>query len=401
MEILDEIDRMIDDISFEDRLCAAGITAGDALTAARFSVREYKALLGRLNIPAEPQHLMWREYLRAVESGMTDDSQLLLSYLLAGGNVLSENSEPEELISAWLDISERQKKIQAELVLRREKRAEFTAISEQLSALRQPSVDAEDFPNPVFNLLCSEGYADGADIDTLKYNLDLINALIKAVPALKPLSPLVYFQVYMHNRKKLLVKQDFVPTLKNLFNREEYSISADNGKNFDRYAEYCVMYLDLKKCFPEADEPLCDAGFLACSNLAEWCYENAELPDSFPLTDYAFVSECHTILFKDGMEEVPFWAQEGVSFEEIVLLKEKYSALDKLAEKAAQNVDFSQLDRFLKDGSAFCSELLEENGMLEKLRPNQLSAARALLMFAVQTRFEEELVVDLAHIINI
>lgn len=401
MEILDEIDRMIDDISLEDRLCAAEITAGDALAAARLCAREFKALLEKLNIPAEPQHLMWREFLRACEDGMTDDSRLLLSYLLAGGNVLSENSEPEELITAWLDISERQKKIHAELVLRREKRAEFTAISEQLSALRQPSVDAEDFPNPVFNLLCSEGYADGADIDTLKYNLDLINALIKAVPALKPLSPLVYFQVYVRNRKKLLVKQDFVPTLKNLFNREEYSITSDNGKNFDRYAEYCMLYLDLKKCFPEADEPLCDAGFLACSNLAEWCYENAELPDGFPLTDYTFVSECHTILFKDGMEEVPFWAQEGVSFEEIVLLKEKYSALDKLAEKAAQNVDFSQLDRFLKDGSAFCSELLEESGMLEKLRPNQLSAARALLMFAVQMRIEEELVMNLAHIINI
>ena len=101
------------------------------------------------------------------------------------------------------------------------------------------------------------------------------------------------------------------------------------------------------------------------------------------------------------MEEVPFWAQEGVSFEEIVLMKDKYSALNKLAEKAAQNVDFVQLDRFLKDGSAFCSELLQESGMLEKLRPNQLSAARALLMFAVQTRLEEELVMNLAHIINI
>lgn len=401
MEILDEIDRMIDDISLEDRLCAAEITAGDALAAARLCVREYKALLEKLNIPAEPQHLMWREFLRACDDGMTDDSQLLLSYLLAGGNVLSENSKPEELISAWLDISERQKKIHAELVLRREKRAEFTAISEQLSALRQPSVDAEDFPNPVFNLLCSEGYADGAYIDTLKNNLDLINSLIKAVPVLKPLSPLVYFQVYIRNRKKLLVKQDFIPTLKNLFNREEYSISADNGKNFDRYAEYSVLYLDLKKCFPEADEPLCDTGFLACSNLADWCYENAELPDGFPLTDYAFVSEYHTMLFKDGMEEVPFWAQECVSFEEIVLMKDKYSALNKLAEKAAQNVDFAQLDRFLKDGSAFCSELLQESGMLEKLRPNQLSAARALLMFAVQMRIEEELVMNLAHIINI
>lgn len=399
MEILDEIDRMIDDISLEDRLCAAGISAGDALAAARLSVREYKALLEKLNIPAEPQHLMWREFLRAVESGMTDDSRLLLSYLLAGGNVLSEGLNPEEMISAWLDISERQKKIHAALVLRREKRAEFTAISEQLSALRQPSVDAEDFPNPVFNLLCSEGYADGADIDTLKYNLDLINSLINAVPVMKPLSPLVYFQVYVHNRKKLLVKQDFVPTLKNLFNREEYSITSDNGKNFDRYAEYCMLYLDLKKCFPEADESLCDAGYLACSNLAEWCYENAELPDGFPLTDYAFVSECHTMLFKDGMEEVPFWAQEGVSFEEIVSLKEKYSALDRLAEKAAQHVDFAQLDRFLKDGSAFCSELLEESGMLEKLRPNQLSAARALLMFAVQTRLEEKLVLQLARVI--
>ena len=98
---------------------------------------------------------------------------------------------------------------------------------------------------------------------------------------------------------------------------------------------------------------------------------------------------------------MPFWAQEGVSFEEIVLMKDKYSALNKLAEKAAQNVDFVQLDRFLKDGSAFCSELLQESGMLEKLRPNQLSAARALLMFAVQTRLEEELVMNLAHIINI
>lgn len=332
---------------------------------------------------------------------MTDKSRILLSYLLAGGNILSELSEPEELVAAWLDISERQKIIHAELIRRSQKRTEFAVISEQLSTLRQPVVDAEDFPNPVFNLLCSEGYADGADIDTLKYNLDLINSLINAVPELKPLSPLVYFQVYVRNRKKLLYKQDFVPTLKNLFNREEYSIDADNGKNFDRYAEYCVLYLDLKKCFPEADELLCDTGFLACSNLADWCYENTELPEGFPLTDYAFVSECHTMLFAQGMGDVPFWAQEGVSYDDIVSLKERYTALDRLAEKSAQRIDFTQLDRFLTDGNAFCSELMEQSGMLEKLRPNQLSAARALLMFAVQARLEEELVLQLSRVISL
>ena len=401
MDLYDEIDGLIDDISLEDRLCAVEMTAEDALAAARLCVREYKALAERLNIPAVPQHLMWREFLLVCENGMTDDSRLLLSYLLAGGSVLTEISEPEELVAAWLDISERQKIIHAELIRRRQKRTEFAEIAEQLSTLRQPVVDAEDFPTPVFNLLCSEGYADGADIDTLKYNLDLINALINAVPELKPLSPLVYFQVYVRNRKKLLEKQDFVPTLKNLFNREEYSITADNGKNFDRYAEYCVLYLDLKKCFPEADEPLCDAGFLACSNLAEWCYDNAEVPDDFPLTDYAFVSECHTMLFGEGMNDVPFWTQEGVSFDDIVSLKERYTALDRLAEKAAQCVDFAQLDRFLMDGNAFCSELMEQSGMLEKLRPNQLSAARALLMFAVQARFEEELVLQLARVISL
>lgn len=401
MDLYDEINGLIDDISLEDRLCAVEMTAEDALAAARLCVREYKALAEKLNIPTMPHHLMWREYLRVCESGMTDDSRLLLSYLLAGGNILAEISEPDELVAAWLDISERQKNIHTELVRRRQKRTEFSLIAEQLSTLRQPVVDAEDFPNPVLNLLCSEGYADVADIDTLKYNLDLINALINAVPELKPLSPLVYFQVYVRNRKKLLEKQDFVPTLKNLFNREEYSITADNGKNFDRYAEYCVLYLDLKKCFPEADEPLCDAGFLGCSNLAEWCYDNAEVPDDFPLTDYAFVSECHTMLFGEGMNDVPFWAQEGVSYNDIVSLKERYTALDRIAEKATQSVDFAQLDRFLADGNAFCSELLEQSGMLEKLRPNQLSAARALLMFAVQTQFEEELVVSLAHIINI
>ena len=401
MEILDELDRMIDDISLEDRLCAAEMTAEDALAAARLCVREYKALSERLSIPTAPQHLMWREFLRACEGGMTDDSRLLLSYLLAGGSVLAELSEPEELVAAWFDISERQKNIHAELIRRRQKRTEFAVIAEQLSTMRQPVVDGEDSPNPVFNLLCSEGYAEGADIDTLKYNLDLINALTNAVPALKPLSPLVYFQVYVRSRKKLVEKQDFVPTLKNLFNREEYSISADNGKNFDRYAEYCVLYLDLKSCFPESDEPLCDAGFLDCSNLADWCYENAELPEGFPLTDYAFVSECHTMLFAEGMGEVPFWSQEGVSYEDIVSLKERYTAPDRLAEKAAQRIDFAQLDRFLTDGNAFCSELMEQSGMLEKLRPNQLSAARALLMFAVQTRLEEELVLQLARVISL
>lgn len=401
MEILDELDRMIDDISLEDRLCAAEMVPEDALAAAGLCVRAYKGLYEKLSIPAAPQHLMWREFLRVCEGGMTDDSRLLLSYLLAGGSVLSELSEPEELIAAWLDISERQKKIHAELNLRREKRAQFAAIKEQFSALRQPTVDAEDFPNPVFNLLCSEDYAEGAEIDTLKYNLDLINALINAFPVLKPLSPLVYFQVYVRSRKKLLQKQDFVPTVKNLFNREEYSIGADNGKNYDRYAEYCVLYLDLKKCFPEADEPLCDAGFLACSNLADWCYENAEVPEDFPLTDYAYVSECHTMLFAEGMGDVPFWAQECVSYEDIVLLKEKYTALDRLAERAAQRVGFLQLDRFLNDGSVFCSELLEESGMLEKLRPDQLPAARALVMFAVQTRLEEELVLQLARVVSL
>lgn len=58
MDLYDEIDGLIDDISLEDRLCAAEITAEDALAAARLCVREYKALAEKLNIPTAPQHLM-------------------------------------------------------------------------------------------------------------------------------------------------------------------------------------------------------------------------------------------------------------------------------------------------------------------------------------------------------
>lgn len=122
------------------------------------------------------------------------------------------------------------------------------------------------------------------------------------------------------------------------------------------------------------------------------------MTEDTPLTDYALVSECHPMLFSNDMNDVPFRELEEYLFDKILTFKEMYTALDRLAETAAGAVDFSQIDRFVNDGESFCSEFLEQSGILAKIRPNQ--TARTLMMFVVLGGLEELLIEGLSQVIG-
>lgn len=398
----DFLDMMIDELpSLQELLDTNNTTAEDALTAGRLYRRSYNELLAKLSLDKLPKPQMWVEFIKGCKAEMTEDRRQLLVYLLAGGAFLTEEyDDDEDFISAWLDTAATHRELYEELDIRRRKTAEFTVLAERISATPQPKIfpESDEYP-AVFNLLCTEDHApENADLRILADNLTCIDSMINSVEGLSAAAPLVYFSIYAHNRRKLYEKADYIPTIKNLFNRHDYSISADNGKNFDQYTLYIKLYLELKKCFPDADHDLCDMGFIYCSNLAEWSENNLSTDDDISLTDKGLVELFAPMCMQNGMLDNSFWHNENVDIDTLMTWQERYTVLRGRAEKAASTIEFSELADFYADSELYLNNLFNESGFADKIKPEQFNIARALLMAEIEKKFDNLLTSELAEV---
>lgn len=397
------IDKMIaEEPTIEELLGCAGMTAEDALAAAKLYRRRYRELLEANGLSELRKPLLWVKFINGCKKNMTDDRYELLIYLLAGGSLLTDEYESaEDLMWAWLKTSESQRRLAEQLKVRREKAAEFDALRKRLSKAAQPKnypVDGEC--SAAFVLLCRDEYAPaGADLHILSDNVTCIDRIISSAD-LMPAAPLVYFRLYSKNRRKLYEKPDYMPTLKTLLGHENYETEHDNGKNFNQYELYIRLYLDLKKCFPDADHALCDAGFTACSNLADWCWENIDQTDDMPITDRALIEKHCPMLFENPWEDLGFWHDESVTIEQLWNWQEKTTVVRALAKKASAVISFNELEGFAAAPADFLEKLFSGSGIGGRIRPEQFLAARALLMAEIVTRFEELLVMELTELIS-
>lgn len=398
------IDMMIDEEpTTEELLSRAGMTEADALAAAENYRRRYRELLKANGLSELRKPLLWVEFIKGCKTEMTNERYELLIFLLAGGELpTTEYDSDEDLIHAWLHTDEKQKQLTKRLKLRREKAAEFAALRKRLSKAVQPKNYPRDGErSAAFSVLCQDEYAPAnADLHILSDNVICVDRIISAAD-LMPAAPLVYFRLYSKNRRKLYEKPDYMPTLKTLLGHENYEIERDNGKNFNQYALYIQLYLELKKCFPDADRALCDMGFTACSNLAEWCWENIELTDDMPLTDRALIEMHCPMLFENPWEDNSFWYDESITLQQLWEWQDKMTAVRSWARKAAKVISFGELESFVADPTDFCERLFEISGLGGRIRPEQFSAARALLMAEIEAEFDDLLVTELTKLIGI
>ncbi|MDE5768152.1 MAG: hypothetical protein K2H82_02085, partial [Oscillospiraceae bacterium] len=92
-------------------------------------------------------------------------------------------------------------------------------------------------------------------------------------PELKKIKPYVYSAILSRKHKFMLEHKDYSPNFNNIFQRKEYKINTDNGKNFDTYQSYLELYDQLRRHYQdESDIDFSDYCFAHLSNLSEWYY---------------------------------------------------------------------------------------------------------------------------------
>lgn len=386
------------------------ITREQALIEAKAERDTYNALAERSGIKSRKFPWLWIELIEKCEkceSDLTEDNLGLLLWLVAAGRFsddtdgLTDTEVEEFTIRQWLGVKDRMTGVKNYLNVLREKIVEFVKIIDLIDSAKTfdfGSSDKKDVER-VFSALIENGFAEKCiDRNILHANLDAISQIINKNDYLKPVKPLVYFQTYVRQQKKLLNKErDFVPNLKKLFEYREYGIFDNNEKNFKQYAEYCRLYILLKDIFSDADIRLCDVGFMCCSNLAYWYHElgymdyTCNLPEGIPFTSYEVIREMSVSCFdksmySDHVEMLEKW-------------RKQYRQLYIEAIKAVENIRFEELGDFAELGEKYCQKFFCGD-FLDHVTTENHDAAWGLLVYEMERRFDELLEQKICNIFD-
>ncbi len=68
---------------------------------------------------------------------------------------------------------------------------------------------------------------------------------VNTCPELKVIKPYVYSAVLSRKHKLMTDRKNYSPNFANIFEKKDYKIKTDNGKNFDTYQSYLELYYPL------------------------------------------------------------------------------------------------------------------------------------------------------------
>lgn len=406
------------DLSSEEMLTERGLTREEALEKADADEKKFRRLLEVCGITETRLAPMWIKLVPLCREKLTEERLALLMRLISGYDPEEhfDEFEDDDIITRWICRTEHLYSYTGELKMRKKNTGMWRAIAEQAESSRNKMGDIKD-DKPfagVFNMLCKEGYAGSLkEPDILRENLRNIAGLIEVNPFMKPVEPLVYFQSFVRQRKKMLTKEDYIPNIRSIFKRTEYlSAKPDYDKEPDedtvnekhkRRAYCCQLYLDMMECFPKADRELCDEGFLRCSDLSDWYYLFAAGGEKIPLSIYGFVmdSSVRCIDPESSYTDSTNASWDQVEKYEQALDRQGKGVLDKHDRKILKAIDgikFDDLERYISDGAAFFNEIW--SGYSEKIKPKNYDVERVILARNINIRFNELLYGELCEILE-
>lgn len=395
------------DKSLNELLSEHGLTREQALSEEEVERVFYDQLADKLGIKSREFPWIWIELIDKCKSDLTEDKIKLLLWLTAGGSFtdgiddeLTAKETEDILIRRRFGLKERVTELERYFDSLRENIPQFAEILAKIDSIKKVKFGSTNKTevDQVFSLICDNGFDANYDNNALENNLTAISQMINVYDFLKPIKPLVYFQVYVRQQKKLLTDDGFIPNLKSIFKFREYGIFDNNEKNFNQYAECCRLYILLKGCFPDADEKLCDTGFLYCSNLADWYHElgymeyRSEIPDGIPFTNYALVREMSALCFEKPMYED--------NVEKLEKWRRQYRKLYIEAVNAVEDIRFKELGEFAELGEGYCQKFFNEDIKKCVKNEDQHKAAWGLLVYVTEKSFDELLALEICGILD-
>lgn len=379
----------------DELLSGCGITRKQALSEEAAERRSYDELAKKLGIKTREFPWIWIELIKQCESCPTEDHIKFLLWLTAGGSFAGADDElttkeaNEVLIRQWIRVNKRMAELKNHLFYLKKSVPEFAKILADIDRIKTVHLGtANDLDvDRVFSVIRDNVSDTNFKKDLLCNNLMAISQIIDKYDFLKPIKPLVYFQAYVRQNNKLLNKVFSPDLIKKMFESKAYKIFENNGKNFEQYAEFCLLYVLLKDCFPDADEKLCDMGFICCSNLTDWYHDlgylgySCDLPDGIPITTYALVRDMSVFCFDKSIysgnnENLEKWSRQ-------------YQNLNMEVINAVDEIQFEELGEFAENGTGYCEKFFSEKIKNCIKNEDQHKAAWGLLVRETERRFDE------------
>ena len=321
----EEFDRMVDEAeSLDELLNRKGITKERALQAAD----TYKnSVINAIKIACpDTAHkaLIIDKICNRINCGDTEKLKLLCDVAADTGLLFGDYDE-EDTILKWAGSKELFEALFSLIETRKEKVSRYREIA-NCTAKKKEEIGGSE---AVFNLLVANGYAEDCEnLSILKDNLSAVENAIGSLKGFDEIAPFVYFQLLVRNANKMLSKEDYSFNPKSIFIYKSYVIDNDNGKNFDRYTDYCTLYADLCDLFPKCDKELCDVCFLLTSNLGDWIAENIE-SDCLPLYFGSYYDSLCISAFDNGIYEFEGLIPTIPEYEETALFEKRNPAIKK------------------------------------------------------------------------
>ncbi len=404
------------DNSADEMLSGRGLTREEALKKANEDEEQFRKLLEICVISETRLPLVWIKLIAFCEEHLTEERLALLLRFISGYDPAEIFGEMEEddIIRRWISRTEYLYGYIGELKMRKKNTDKWLFVLFQSEKSRNKIEEIRDDNrfSRVFNMLCQKGYADDIkEPEILRENLRNIAGLIEGNPFLKPVEPLVYFQAFLRQRKKMLEKEDYIPNIRNIFSCKKYlSDNPDHNKEpkeesvaekHNRCAYRCELYVDMMECFPKADKLLCEEGFLRCSDLSDWYYVYAEGREEIPLSIFGLVSDSLVSCIdpENSCENIINASWEQIEkYERMLINQGIHEKHNRRIYKALDGIKFDDLTRYTADGAAFFNEIW--SAYSQNVNPKNYDVEQAMLAQAIDSRFLELLEQEICGILE-
>lgn len=273
-------------IPTEEILKERGLTFKEAVESADRYRRNFFDLLQKYGICQNNISMMIAQLYNIISERQNDELLSLYTVLATEKCLLfGDIEDDEQKVLCWLKHSEKSEKFYK--AVRTEKNYEMRL--KQLSGFSEndglKETDAEE-QFILYQIALQYDFLYKSRKNT--FFMENIGELVRKVNSceeLRVIKPYVYSAVLCRKHKLITERKSYSPNFANIFEKTNYRINSDNGKNFDTYKSYVELYEQLRRQYQdECDIDFSDYCFSHLSNLSEWYYENCEPNEEIPMT---------------------------------------------------------------------------------------------------------------------
>lgn len=364
MNEYEELHRWLDEeaehnISTEEMLQEYGLTMETAPKQADLYKNRFFDLLKKYGICKDNISVMIAELDKLLFEQQNQELLFLYTALATEKGVLFGTMEDDEQKAyIWLKQSLNAKKFYQAVSMEKNYEARLHQISpfSEISSVEEADTDEQLL---LYQMAIQHDFLyRGRKSNLFLANIAELVRKVNQYPELKKIKPYVYSAILSRKHKLMLERKDYSPNFHNIFQRKEYKINMDNGKNFDTYQSYLELYDQLRRHYQdESDIDFSDYCFAHLSNLSEWYYQNCEPNEEIPMTLERMADQLTTrIALKSPVEIITKQPVLEIAYQNILLHETDWLDMIGEVQKGADIAEYCERLYQSAGGAKICKD---------------------------------------------